>query len=306
MTEYRFGVTVTPLPHQLRLRPRENHNLRIVDSTLQIAPAYGIRWQRDVLDNSVAVITFTERASSLRIASGVLIQHYEEAPLDFLVEEFAVRHPFQYRAHDVLDLAPFSTATWPADRAAVMSWLSGVGLGAGPMETFLLLDRLNHTIRDRFRYEAREQPGVHTPSTTLSNGSGSCRDLAAFFMECCRHLGLASRFVTGYNLSSADVGAGSTHAWAEVYLPGAGWKGFDPTAGLVAGSSHIAVAVAHHPETVPPVAGSFLGPADLHPQMLVTVRVRETTDAAVPALARTGAAVGLTPAVAPGTRPDRE
>jgi transglutaminase-like putative cysteine protease len=102
------------------------------------------------------------------------------------------------------------------------------------------------------------------------------------------------------------VGAGSTHAWAEVYLPGAGWKGFDPTAGLVAGSSHIAVAVAHHPETVPPVAGSFLGPPDLRPQMLVTVRVRETTDAAVAALPRAGAGAGLTPAVAPGTRPDRE
>jgi len=288
VTEYLFGVQVTPLAHQLRLRPRENHNLRIVDSTLDIAPAYGIRWQRDVLDNSVAVITFTERASALRIASGVEIEHYEEAPLDFLVEEFAVRHPFQYRAHDVVDLTPFSTPTWPADSAAVMSWLAGIGLGAGPMETFLLLDRLNHTIRDRFRYQAREQPGVQAPRTTLSNGSGSCRDLAAFFMECCRHLGLASRFVTGYNLSSADVGAGSTHAWAEVYLPGAGWKGFDPTAGLVAGSSHIAVAVAHHPETVPPVAGSFLGPADLHPQMLVTVRVRETTDAARPAQSRLG------------------
>jgi transglutaminase-like putative cysteine protease len=303
VTEYRFGVPVTLLPHQLRLRPRENHNLRIVDSTLQISPAYGMRWQRDVLDNSVAVITFTERASSLRIASGVLIEHHEEAPLDFLVEEFAVRHPFQYRAHDVLDLTPFATPTWPGDRAQVMAWLGSIGLGAGPMETFLLLDRLNHAIHDRVRYEAREQPGVQTPSTTLSNGSGSCRDLAALFMDSCRHLGLASRFVTGYNLSYADVGAGSTHAWAEVYLPGAGWKGFDPTAGLVAGSSHIAVAVAHHPETVPPVAGSFLGPADLHPQMLVTVRVLETTDAGAPLLP---APAGLTTAVAPGTRPDRD
>ncbi|HET6148919.1 MAG TPA: transglutaminase family protein [Polyangia bacterium] len=275
VTEYRFGAVVTPLPHRLRLRPRENHNLRIVDSKLEISPAYGIRWQRDVLDNSVAVITFADRADRLRIESTVLIEHYEEAPLDFLVEDFAVRYPFQYQAHDVLDLAPFCTPTWPGDHAEVMSWLGGFSLGTSPIETFLLLDRLNHAIRDRFRYQVREQPGVQSPRTTLTNGSGSCRDLAAFFMESCRHLGLASRFVTGYNLSYADVGNGSTHAWAEVYLPGPGWKGFDPTAGVVAGSSHIAVAVAHHPETVPPVAGSFLGPRGIRPQMHVTVGVRE-------------------------------
>lgn len=275
VTEYRFGAVVTLLPHRLLLRPRENHNLRLVSSTLDILPAYGIRWQRDVLDNSVAVITFAEGAAQLRIASKVVIEHYEEAPLDFLVEEFAVRHPFQYRAHDVLDLAPFCTPTWPQDRAEVMAWLSGLSLGAGPIETFLLLDRLNHAIHGRFRYQVRELPGVQSPRVTLASGSGSCRDFAALFMESCRHLGLACRFVTGYNLSYADVGDGSTHAWAEVYLPGPGWKGFDPTAGVVAGSSHIAVAVAHHPETVPPVAGSFLGPASPAPSMHVTVRVRE-------------------------------
>lgn len=282
VTEYRFGVVVTPLPHRLRLRPRENHNLRIVDSKLQISPAYGIRWQRDVLDNSVAVITFTERADRLRIESTVLIEHSEEAPLDFLVEDFAVRYPFQYQVDDVLDLAPFCTPTWPGDRAEVMSWLGGLSLGAGPIETFLLLDRLNRAIRDRFRYEVREQPGVQPPRTTLTNGSGSCRDLAAFFTESCRHLGLASRFVTGYNLSYADVGNGSTHAWAEVYIPGPGWKGFDPTAGVLAGSSHIAVAVAHHPETVPPVSGSFLGPSGIRPQMHVAVGVREAAVTVAP------------------------
>jgi len=281
VTEYRFGAVVTLMPHQLRLRPRESHNLRIVDSKLEITPAYGIRWQRDVLDNSVAVITFTNRADALRIASTVVIEHYEEAPLDFLVEDFAVKHPFQYHAHDLLDLTPFISPTWPSDRAEVVSWLAGLSLGAGPIETFLLLDRLNHAIRDRFRYVVREQPGVQSPRVTLANGSGSCRDLAALFMESCRHLGLASRFVTGYNLSYADVGDGSTHAWAEVYLPGAGWKGFDPTAGVIAGTSHIAVAVAHHPETVPPVAGSFMGPSDLRPQMHVTVRVREAASAQV-------------------------
>jgi transglutaminase-like putative cysteine protease len=281
VTEYQFGAVVTLLPHRLLLRPRENHYLRLVSSKLEISPAYRIRWQRDVLDNSVAVITFADRADALRIASAVVIEHHEEAPLDFLVEDFAVRHPFQYLAHDVLDLAPFCTPTWPSDRAEIMNWLASISLGSGPMETFLLLDRLNHAIHERFRYQVREQPGVQSPRTTLAMGSGSCRDFAALFTESCRHLGLASRFVTGYNLSSyADVGDGSTHAWAEVYLPGPGWKGFDPTAGVLAGSSHIAVAVAHHPETVPPVAGSFLRGKDLSPKMHVTVRVREVDDAA--------------------------
>jgi transglutaminase-like putative cysteine protease len=275
VTEYRFGGVVTLLQHTLRLRPRENHNLRIVESKLEISPAYGIRWQRDVL-----VITFADRVDLLRIVSSVVIQHYEESPFDFLVEDFAVQHPFQYREHDLLDLAPFCTPTWPGDRAEIMTWLAAISIGSGPTDTFLLLDRLNHAIRDRFRYEVRELPGVQSPHTTLALGSGSCRDFAALFMESCRHLGLASRFVTGYNLSYAAAGDGSTHAWAEVYLPGAGWKGFDPTAGVVVGSSHIAVAVAHHPETVPPIAGSFVGDANLHPQMHVTVGVREVVAAA--------------------------
>ncbi len=288
LTEYRFGDVVTLLPHRLRLRPKENHNLRLVSSSLEISPAHGIRWQRDVLDNSVAVITFADPTNLLRIASAMVIEHYEDAPLDFLVEDYAVRHPFAYGAHDVLDLAPFSIPTWPGDRSEVMSWLVGIALGSENIETFLLLDRLNHAIHDRFRYEVREQPGVQSPGTTLAHGSGSCRDFAALFMESCRHLGLASRFVTGYHLSHADVGVGSTHAWAEVYLPGPGWKGFDPTVGVVAGSSHIAVAVARHPETVPPVSGSFLGQANLNPQMHVTVRVREVADASGPAAAGQG------------------
>src|SRR3954468_23981570 len=134
VTEYRFGVEVTLLEHTLRLRPRESHNLRIAESHLEISPAYGIRWQRDVLDNSVAVITFAERAPLLRIVSTVVIEHYEGSPFDFLVEEFAVQHPFQYREHDRLDLAPFGAPTWPDDRVEIMSWLAAISIGAGPTD----------------------------------------------------------------------------------------------------------------------------------------------------------------------------
>jgi transglutaminase-like putative cysteine protease len=276
LTEYRFGSEVTLLPHRMLLRPRENHGLRIASSVLEVSPAHVIRWQRDAFDNSVAVATFTAPTTSLSVESLVVIEHYDEAPLDFVVEDHAATHPFTYRADEGADLAPLLSMAWPDDRPLVDQWLRGLSLGSRRLETFVLLDELNRSICRDFRYQAREEPGVQSPAQTLSRGSGSCRDFAALFLDSCRHLGLASRFVSGYHTSYASaVGAGSTHAWAEVYLPGPGWKGFDPTAGVVTGSEHIEVAVARHPETVPPVAGSYLGPADPRASMHVSVRVFE-------------------------------
>jgi transglutaminase-like putative cysteine protease len=274
-TEYRFSAPVKLLPHRMLLRPRENHAVRIASSALEISPVPSIRWQRDALDNSVAEASFADNAAQLRIASSVLIEHYEESPLDFMVEDYAVTYPFHYAAADEPVLAPFRAPTWPHERQAMESWLVGLGFRLGPIETFVLLDRMNRQIHDDFRYEAREEPGVQSPAQTLARGVGSCRDFAALFMEGCRRLGLASRFASGYlNAPGTSIASGATHAWAEVYLPGPGWKGFDPTCGQLTGADHIAVAVAHHPEKVPPVAGSFLGTADQRPTMLVTVRVQ--------------------------------
>ena len=273
VTEYRFSAPVSLLPHRLLLRPRENHNVRIESSVLEIFPAHSLQWKRDVLDNSVAVVAFPEPADRLRITSNVVIQHYEENPFDFLVDDYAVNHPFDYAKQEQADLAPFREAVYPADREAVQRWLDGLGL-LRPMQTFTLLDRVNREILGRFFYQMREEPGVQPPAQTLAYNSGSCRDFAALFMEACRHLGLASRFVSGYLYTSdTDTGNASTHAWAEVYLPGAGWKGFDPTSGEVTGNRHIAVAVARHPEAVPPVAGSYLGPSGQPPALSVAVRV---------------------------------
>ncbi len=273
VTEYLFSVPVSLLPHRLLLRPRENHNVRIESSTLEIFPDPTLQWKRDVLDNSVAVAGFSESSDRLRIASNVVIQHYEDNPFDFLVDDYAVIHPFDYAEEDQVELAPFRQPVYPADREAVQRWLGGLGLQR-PMETFTLLDRLNHEIAGRFFYQMREEPGVQPPALTLARNSGSCRDFAALFMEACRHLGLASRFVSGYlHAAATEAGNASTHAWAEVYLPGAGWKGFDSTGGEVTGNRHIAVAVARHPEAVPPVAGSYLGPPGQHPVLSVAVRV---------------------------------
>jgi transglutaminase-like putative cysteine protease len=273
LTEYRFASEVTVLPHRLLLRPRESHVLRVESSSLAISPAHSIRWKRDVFDNSMAIATFAAPTATLTISSRVVITHYDETPLDFLVEEHAALYPFTYLADESTDLAPLLPMAWPDDRPQVDRWLQSLALGSSRMETFTLLDQLNRAICRDFRYQGREEPGVQSPAQTLSRQSGSCRDFAALFLDACRHLGLASRFVSGYHTSYATEGAGSTHAWAEVYLPGPGWKGFDPTAGLVTGSEHIAVAVARHPETVPPVAGSYLGPSEPRPTLSVYVRV---------------------------------
>lgn len=275
VTEYRFPRPVTLLPHRLMLRPRENHNVRIESSSLQIVPHHRLQWKRDVLDNSVAVVAVAQASDLLRVESDVTILNYEWNPFDFLLDDFAVSHPFDYAQRDRIELAPFLQSVYPADRPAIAQWLTGLGLQR-PMQTLALLDRISHSIASGLGYRIREEPGVQSPSETLRLQSGSCRDFAALFMEACRYLGLASRFVSGYLFTWAgDSSNASTHAWAEVYLPGGGWKGFDATSGAVTSDQHIAVAVSRHPEAVPPVAGDYVGTSDDLPSLSVTVRVSE-------------------------------
>jgi transglutaminase-like putative cysteine protease len=273
LTEYVFSSPVTLQQHRLLIRPREGHDLRIESSILNISPAYQIRWSRDVFDNSLATVNFLQPSDRLTITSEVVIQHYEEAPLDFWMESYAVNYPFSYAEAEWADLAAFQRLGFAQDESRVHEWLLQLGLLNGQRNTFELLTTLNQAIYTQFRYQAREAPGVQTPATTLQYGSGSCRDYATLFIEACRHLGLASRFVSGYlHAPATEAGNATTHAWAEVYLPGTGWKGFDPTSGLVTGTHHIAVAVARDPEAVPPVAGSFIGP-NVAPILQVNVQV---------------------------------
>ena len=274
LTEYRFPEMVTLQPHRLLVRPREGPEVHIESSELTISPSHRVKWHRDPLDNAAAVVDFLEPAQILSIKSEVVIQHYGEKPLDFLVEDYAVNYPFQYVTEDAAELSPFLEPVYPDDEKAIRNWFERLGLGKQTEQTYALLDRMNRTIASQFTYAAREEPGVQSPAQTLAVSRGSCRDFAALFVAACRFLGLASRFVSGYaHLPASEQWSTTTHAWAEVYLPGAGWKGFDPTSGEVTGSRHISVAVARHPETVPPVAGSFSGRAGLSPAMFVDVHV---------------------------------
>lgn len=259
-TYYNFSAEVQLEPHTLRLRPREGHELRIESSNLNITPPATLRWHRDVEDNSVAIASFDTPARQLIIESEVIIQQYNEAPLDFLVAEYAMHYPFAYTQYDWGVLSPYMNVTAQSTSDQLTAWLAQIWQPGEPIQTYSLLQRLNLHIQQTLRYQVREEPGVQHPLDTLSRGTGSCRDYAQLFMEAARRLGLASRFVSGYlHAQPSTVNFGATHAWAEVFLPGAGWKGFDPTIGEVAGSGHIAVAVARLPDAVPPIAGSFIG-----------------------------------------------
>lgn len=261
-TYYNFSVPVQLGQHALRLRPREGHELRIESFALKITPSASLRWHRDVEDNSVAIATFNSSASQLLIESEVVIQQYNEAPLDFLVADYATEYPFAYLPEDKVVLAPYLVdLTTLAPDQALDNWVAKLWQPGERIQTYVLLRRLSTTIQQTLSYRLREEPGVQTAAETLSYGTGSCRDFAYLFMESARRLGLASRFVSGYlHTQPAATDFGATHAWAEVFLPGAGWKGFDPTLGEIVGIKHIAVAVARLPQLVPPIAGSYIGP----------------------------------------------
>jgi len=261
-TCYQFSGTVQLNSHTLLLRPREGHELRIESSNLTVTPAMAtLHWYRDVEDNSVAIITFESSCKQLIIESEVIIQQFNETPLDFWVSNFAIDYPFAYSPEDAVLLQPYLGLTEPNNTDALDGWIAGILQASEKIQTYTLVQRLCSHIHQTMSYQMREEPGVQTVVQTLSLKSGSCRDFANLFMQACRRLGLASRFVSGYlHVPVSAQGYGSTHAWSEVYMPGAGWKGFDPTVGEIVGRQHIAVAVSHKPERVPPVSGSFVGP----------------------------------------------
>jgi len=262
-TYYNYASSVQLGPHTLLLRPREDHDLRIESALLTTMPTSHVRWHRDVEDNSVAIATFEDATASLLIESRVVVHQYNQVPLDFVVEEYATDYPFAYLPEDATVLAPYMKAAGAAVGAQLAEWALKVWEPGHRIQTAALLQRLASHIERTVSYQRREEPGVQAPEVTLSHAKGSCRDSAFLFMQVARSWGLAARFVSGY-LSSAPSPThfGATHAWAEVFLPGAGWKGFDPTLGAIVGPDHIAIAVSRSPESVPPVAGSFTGPAE--------------------------------------------
>jgi transglutaminase-like putative cysteine protease len=260
-TYYNFSQPVRLGAHELLLRPREDHAQRIQSFTLTIKPEPTLLWHRDVEGNSVAVATFQLAAQQLVIESEVVVQLYNEDPLDFIVADYALNFPFTYSNEDQVLLAPYSGLAGSELRSQLNAWIKGFWRASDKIQTYTLLLRLAQHINATLTYIVREQPGVQSAEQTLACGTGSCRDFAFLFMQAAKCLGLAARFVSGYLHVPFSTEPGSTHAWAEVYLPGAGWLAFDPTVGAIVGADHFPVAVARLPESVPPVSGTFAGAA---------------------------------------------
>jgi transglutaminase-like putative cysteine protease len=259
-TYYNFSSPVALGTHELLLRPREDHTQRIQSFNLRIRPDAAIKWHRDVEGNSVAVVNFkSARVQQLAIESEVIIQQHNEDPLDFIVSDYALNYPFNYQADDAVLLTPYRMPEQERAGSEARTWVRSWWQETEIIQTYALLLRMAQQINNTCTYRVREEPGVQTAKQTLEGGTGSCRDFAFLFMQAAQSLGLAARFVSGYLHAPYATGVGSTHAWAEIYLPGAGWLGFDPTIGDIVGADHFPVAVAHLPESVPPVSGTFRG-----------------------------------------------
>jgi transglutaminase-like putative cysteine protease len=279
-TRYSFGEPVQLGPHTLLLRPREGHDLRIASLALDITPTAVLTWRRDLFENVLGIAAFgAEPVTELAIASTLEVELYETMPLNFRVEDHALHFPFRYRPEEQIALRPYLDPVYD-DHSRLAHWLAPLRQVPKNTETFAVLDRMNRRINADLAYEVREEAGVLAPAETLRRGAGSCRDLTALFLESCRRLGIAARFVSGYGHGpAAEAGGAASHAWAEVYLPGAGWKGFDPTNASVVGPDHIPVAVHRHPEAVPPVAGTFTGPSDVSRTLTVAVQINQLPEA---------------------------
>lgn len=270
-TEYHYSCPVRFGPHQAMVRPREGHDLHILGATLGTEPASSARWMRDISGNSVVVLTFQNPAPKLRIVSKVEVEIFDDISPEFLLDPASVLFPFTYAPNEQMDIIPYRIPSYPYDGPEIQNWMQRIYRPGDQSETLTLLENLNREIFQSFRYAHRDEPGVQLPCRTLALGSGSCRDFAVFMMEAARHLGFAARFVTGYILMPEGQ-HGATHAWTEIYIPGAGWRGYDPTNNKPAGSEHVSVAVSRDHEKASPLSGIWEGPANAFQQMKVSVR----------------------------------
>ena len=276
-TVYRYREPVGLGEHRMMFRPRASHDLRLIRTALAITPQPAqLRWLHDPFDNSVAVATFEGTTSELRFESTVTLEHFENSVPEYPLEEYARTYPFRYSDDDFPNLARALSHHYPDQR--VSKWALQFLDAADTTGTMKLLRAMTCGIRREFTYTRRSEKGVQTPEETLRTGQGSCRDFAVLMMEAARSLGVASRFVSGYIFvpnNSGLAGSGSTHAWMQAYLPGAGWIDFDPTNSIIGNRNLIRVAVAWDPEQVLPLWGTYAGSPGVFLGMDVTVTVSE-------------------------------
>lgn len=284
ITTYRYRQAVAFGEHRIMVRPRDGHDQRILFTEIDIIPEpVSLIWVHDVFDNCVALARFDRRAAELRFDCRIALDHQPVSPLSFALSDHAVSYPFSYSPDEMPDLLRLIERHWRDPDRAVDRWVRQFLRSGGRTPTQALLANITLAIRRDFTYVMREAAGVQDPAVTLASRSGSCRDFAVLMMEAARALGFAARFVSGYlhNPGTAGggdtrIGAGATHAWVQVFLPGAGWVEFDPTNGIVGTNRDlIRVAVARDPSQAVPLSGTWTGfPSD---SLGMTVEVEVTS-----------------------------
>jgi transglutaminase-like putative cysteine protease len=281
-TTYRYTNPVKFGEHRAIFLPSAGYGGRILSYSLETNIPSKVRWIMDTLSNNVAAIEFSEPGTELIVTCRVTGEHFGiPAIADFPLEARAKEVPVQYTPDEWIDLAPFMRPHAEDPDGSVAAYAKSFVIGDRDV-TLDVLQRMMDNLWDRLTYQSRETEGTQFPGETLRLGSGTCRDYAWLMIEALRRLGFACRFVSGYlydeALDGGEVGmtgSGATHAWLQVYLPGAGWRAYDPTNRLTAGFDLIRVAIARHPGQVIPLSGSWFGDAQDYLGMDVKVVIRK-------------------------------
>jgi transglutaminase-like putative cysteine protease len=292
VTIYAYRRAVGFGEHRILFRPRDSQDQRLLAADLKIVPAPSeLFWVHDVFGNSVAVANFDAESDALSFETDIVLDHTPQLGLHFRAEERAKRWPFDYDDEILPDLSA-SMGRQYTDDGSTANWARRFVSASGHTNTARMLEAMTLAIKDEFKYARRTNPGTQTPAMTLDSLSGTCRDFALLMMEAARTLGLAARFVTGYiYVPSRDkpelLGGGATHAWTQIYLPGAGWVEFDPTNGIIGNRDLIRVGVARDPRQAIPLWGTHRGGRNDSLGMTVQVNVTsadsETQRPAIPA-----------------------
>jgi transglutaminase-like putative cysteine protease len=273
-TCYTYDRPVEFQPHLLYLRPRENPLLKVERFDLIMSPTGTISWMRDDFDNLPASVQFAMEAPELKIRSECLVTTLDAAPFDFLVRDYARDFPFEYEPLHQFNLAIYLSKPPSEVQAALQAWLRSRFVKP-PSDTVGWVFALNQAINQSLVYRRRDEPGIQSPLETIGHNSGSCRDYASLLVACARTLGLAARFVSGYaydaNLDPRLTG--DMHAWVEIFLPGAGWRGVDPTYGIFCHNAYVPVAHAVVAESINPIQGSYFSAQPATAELSIDVRI---------------------------------
>lgn len=281
VTRYAYKRPVRFGDHRIMFRPRDSYDQRLLSSELHIAPEpRRLRWLHDAFGNCVAIASFGAPADSLVFDSRIVLDHTPFNTPDFSIEDYARSYPFTYGPDEMPDLARLIERQYLDPDHTLDRWVHRFVHTGRETDTAKMLMTLTYAIRESFTYSRRHERGTQDPITTLNTGKGTCRDFAVLMIEAVRSLGLAARFVSGYlHVGRSDEeehrGGGNTHAWCQVYLPGAGWVEFDPTNGIVGNRDLIRVAVARDPRQAIPLSGTYFGDPAAYSGMEVSVDVRE-------------------------------